>query len=125
MNRYGLTLVEVMAAMMLLGVLLVSLLLAFSRQAIQIERSSERLRVLDAVETQLAEWHLQFGFAPVNEEGDFKIDGKTYRWQTRPVEQMIDRQLMLGKIAFDVSAEEDNVPLLSLELVVPSWGTLE
>ncbi|MDR0608970.1 MAG: prepilin-type N-terminal cleavage/methylation domain-containing protein, partial [Planctomycetaceae bacterium] len=77
MNRHGLTLIEVVAAMLLLGTLLVSLLVAFSRHAVQIERSSERLRVIQAAESQLADWHLQFGFAPVNEEGEWTIDGKT------------------------------------------------
>jgi len=124
-NRNALTLIEVITAMVLLGTLLVSLLMAFSRQAVQIERSSERLRVAEAVETQLAEWHLQFGFAPVNEEGEFLVDDKIYRWQTRPVEQRIDRRLMLGKITFDVFAEDKEMPVISLELVVPSWGTLE
>ena len=125
-NRHGLTLIEVIAAMLLLGTLLVTLLLAFSRQAIQMERASQRLRVQEAAEEQLAEWHLQFGFAPVNEEGEFQIDGKTYRWQTRPIEQSIDRQFLLGKIVYEVFSTEDNkTPILSLELVVPSWGTLE
>jgi len=124
-NRNALTLIEVMTAMLLLGTLLVTLLVAFSRQAIQIERSSERLRVAEAAEAQLAEWHLQFGFAPVNEEGEFMIDDNLYHWQTRPVEQMIDRRLMLGKIAFDVFAANSKTPIISLELVVPSWGTLE
>jgi len=124
-NRNALTLIEVITAMLLLGTLLVSLLMAFSRQAIQIERSTERLRVAEAAEAQLAEWHLQFGFAPVNEEGEFLVDDKIYRWQTRPVEQMIDRRLMLGKIAFDVFSTDNETSLISLELVVPSWGTLE
>ena len=124
-NRNALTLIEVITAMLLLGTLLVSLLMAFSRQAIQIERASERLRVAEAAEAQLAEWHLQFGFAPVNEEGEFLVDDKIYRWRTRPVEQRIDRRLMLGKIAFDVFAEDKEMPVISLELVVPSWGTLE
>ncbi len=121
----GLTLVEVITAMLLLGTLLVSLLVAFSRQAVQIEQSSERLRVLDAAETQLAEWHLQFGFAPMNEDGEFKIDKKTYRWQTRPVEQMIDRPFLIGKISYEVFATDRKTPVLSLELIVPSWETLE
>ena len=123
-NRRGLTLLEVVVAMLLLGTLLVTLLIGYSRQAIQIERASERLRVMEASEKQLAEWHLVFGFAPTNEEGEFQIDGKIYRWRTRPVEQMIDRQFLLGKIAFDVFAAESDVPILSLELVVPSWETL-
>lgn len=124
-NKYGLTLIEVITAMSLLGTLLVTLLMAFSRQGVQMARSTERLRVAEAVEAQLARWHLQFGFAPVNEEGEFLIDDKVYRWRTRPVEQTIDRTLMLGKIAFDVFAAGGKEPIISLELVVPSWGTLE
>ena len=124
-NRRGQTLVEVITAMLLLGTLLVTLLVGFSRQAVQIERSSERLRVMEMAETQLAEWHLKFGFAPVNEDGEWTIDNKVYRWQTRPVEQMIDRQFLLGKIAFDVFPVDGSVPVLSLELIVPSWEPLE
>jgi len=120
-----LTLLEVVVAMLLLGTLLVTLLVGFSRQVVQIERSSERLRVMEAVETQLAEWHLRFGFAPVNEDGEWTIDNKTYRWQTRPVEQQIDRRFLLGKITFDVFAADGKMPILSLELIVPSWEALE
>jgi type II secretory pathway pseudopilin PulG len=118
-------LLEVIVAMLLLGTLLVTLLVGYSRQAIQIERAAERLRVMEAAEARLAEWHLLFGFAPVNEDGEFQIDNKTYRWQTRPVEQMIDRQFLLGKIAFNVFAADGDTPILSLELIVPSWETFE
>jgi len=124
-NSQGITLIEVVTAMLLLGTLLVMLLVGFSRQAIQIEQSSQRLRVMEAAEVLLVEWHLQFGFVPMNEEGEFQIDHTTYRWQTRPVEQMVDRQFLLGKIAFDVFSVEDRVPVLSLELIVPSWESLE
>jgi type II secretion system protein I len=125
MNRRGLTLVEVIAAMLLLGTLLVSLLVAFSRHAVQIEKSSQKLRVMQLAESQLADWHLQFGFAPVNEEGEWNIDGKTYRWQTQPIEQMIDQKMMLGKISFDVFEPESKTPILSLQLIVPSWDNLD
>jgi len=124
-NRGGLTLLEVVVAMLLLGTVLVTLLVGYSRQAIQIERVAERMRVMATAETQLAEWHLLFGFAPVNEKGEFHIVNKIYRWQTRPVEQMIDRQFLLGKIAFDVFAADSDHLILALELIVPSWETLE
>jgi len=124
-NRRGLTLLEVIVAMLLLGTLLVMLIVGYNRQAIQIERAAEQIRVMDVAEAQLAEWHLLFGFAPVNEEGEFQIDDKTYRWQTRPVEQMIDREFLLGNIAFDVFGEEGDIPVLSLELIVPSWESFE
>ena len=123
--RYGITLVEVVTAMLLLGTLLVTLLVGFSRQAVQLEQSSQRLRVMEAAEKQLAEWHLRFGFAPVNEEGEWTINNTVYCWQTRPVEQQIDRQFLLGKIALDVFSADRKTPILSLELVVPSWETLE
>ena len=116
---------EVIVAMLLLGTLLVMLIVGYNRQAIQIERAAEQIRVMDVAEAQLAEWHLLFGFAPVNEEGEFQIDDKTYRWQTRPVEQMIDREFLLGNIAFDVFGEEGDIPVLSLELIVPSWESFE
>jgi type II secretory pathway pseudopilin PulG len=124
-NRFGLTLIEVVVAMLLLGTLLVVLLVGLSRQAIQIEQASHRLRVMEAAETRLAEWHLRFGFAPVNEEEEFQIEGNVYRWQTRPVENRIDHQFLLGKIVFEIFAADSTIPVLSLELVVPSWETLE
>jgi type II secretion system protein I len=124
-NKSGLTLIEVVAAMLLLGTLLVSLLVVFSRQAIQIEKSSEKLRVMQAAESQLADWHLQFGFAPVNEEGELVADGKTYQWKTQPLESMIDPQLMLGKISFEIFDSNHSAPILSLQLIVPSWESLD
>lgn len=124
-NRNGLTLIEVITAMLLLGTLLVSLLIGYSRHAVRIEQASERLRVMQAAEEQLADWHLQFGFAPVNDEGELAVSGKTYLWRTRPVEQMIDRRFMLGKISYEVFPLEGKIPVLSLELIVPSWETLE
>lgn len=124
-NRRGLTLIEVVTAMLLLGTLLVSLLLGYSHHAVLIEQASERIRVMQAAEEQLADWHLQFGFAPVNDDGELEIDGKTYRWQTRPIEQMIDRRFMLGKISYEIFPPEGKLPILSLELIVPSWEILE
>jgi type II secretion system protein I len=124
MNKHGLTLVEVIAAMLLLGTLLVTILTVFSRQAVQIEQSSEKLRVMQTAESQLADWHLQFGFAPVNEEGEWTIEGKTYYWRTQPLEQMIDRQFMLGKISFEVLASDQKTQILSLQLIVPSWESV-
>ncbi|MDR2706330.1 MAG: prepilin-type N-terminal cleavage/methylation domain-containing protein [Planctomycetaceae bacterium] len=125
MNKHGLTLIEVVTAMLLLGTLLVSLLVAFSRHAVQMARSSERLRVMQTAESQLADWHLQFGFAPVNEEGEWTIDGKTYHWRTEPIEQMIDRKMMLGKISFEVFETDSKTPILSLQLIVPSWESFD
>ncbi|MDR1480182.1 MAG: prepilin-type N-terminal cleavage/methylation domain-containing protein [Planctomycetaceae bacterium] len=124
LNRRGLTLIEVVVAMLLLGTLLVSLLVVFSRHAVQIDKSLERLHVIQKAESQLAEWHLQFGFAPANEEGEWTIDGKTYRWRTEPIEQMIDQQMMLGKISFEVFETRSKIPILSIQLVVPSWQSL-
>jgi prepilin-type N-terminal cleavage/methylation domain-containing protein len=124
MNKHGLTLIEVVTAMLLLGTLLVSLLVTFSRHAVQIEKSSERLRVIQAAESQLADWHLQFGFAPVNEEGEWTIDGKIYHWCTEPIEQIIDQQMMLGKISFEVFETDSKIPILSLQLIIPSWESL-
>jgi prepilin-type N-terminal cleavage/methylation domain-containing protein len=54
MNKRGLTLIEVVTAMLLLGTLLVSLLVAFSRHAVQIEQSSKRLRVMQTAELAFA-----------------------------------------------------------------------
>jgi prepilin-type N-terminal cleavage/methylation domain-containing protein len=124
-QRSGLTLVEVLTAMVLLGTLLVALLAALSRQNIQIERAAKQQRVMQAVETLLADWHLQFGFAPVNEEGELMLENQTYHWRTEPLEQMIDQQLMLGKISFEVFADGQNTPLLSLQLIVPSWDSFD
>ena len=124
-NRRGLTLLEVVFSLLLLGTLLVMLLVGYSRQAAQIERASERLRVMEAAEVQLAQWHLQFGFAPTSEAGEFQIGDKLYRWQTRPVDQTIDRRFLLGKIAFNVFSMESDTLVLSLELVVPAWEMFE
>ena len=124
-NRNALTLIEVTTAMLLLGTLLVALLLGYSRHAVRMELASQRLRVMQAAEEQLADWHLQFGFAPVNDEGELKVDGRIYNWETRPVEQMIDRKFMLGKISYKVFAADTKMPILSLELIIPSWETLE
>jgi type II secretory pathway pseudopilin PulG len=119
--RPALTLIEVTTAMLLLGTLLVALLLGYSRHAVRIENASQRLKVMQAAERQLADWHLQFGFAPVNDEGELTVDGKIYNWETRPIEQQIDRKFMLGKISYRIFDTDTKLPILSLELIVPSW----
>ncbi|MDO5554807.1 MAG: hypothetical protein Q4G68_13700 [Planctomycetia bacterium] len=124
-TRVGITLVEVITAMALLGTLLVTLLVGFGRHMSQIERSTERLAVMAAAEELLTQWHLQFGFAPINESGEIVVGSKTYRFQTRPVEQMIDRGFLIGKISFEIFSPENDVPVLSLQLIVPSWESFE
>jgi len=121
----GLTLAEVVAALALLGTLLVLILVSFSRHAVQIERAADRLDAMRGAEVLLAEWHLRYGFVPVDEEGEFTVNNKKYFWRTLPLERVIDESFQVGKVKFEVFSERSKSEIvLSLELAVPSWAEL-
>lgn len=121
-TKNGLTLLEVLVAMGLLGTLLVSLLAAHGRYAITIERSAERLKIQHETEKLLASWFLKLGMIPVEARGELLVGENTYRWRTTPKERLIDPDFLIGKVTLDVLDLEERETYLTLELVVPAWS---
>ena len=83
-RRAGLTLIEVVAAIAILGVVLVGIVLAKSRHTRQLavaQRKQEAVRAADAL---LTRWWTRPEGVPVDAEGVLE-DDPTLRWQTRLV----------------------------------------
>ena len=118
----GLTLLEVLVAMGLLGTLLVSLLAAHSRYAVRLETASARLRIAAEVEKLLSTWQLKLGTIPTNDQGELLVGEETYRWKTVPKERVLDEDFMIGQVEFSVVSLDEQTTYLKLELVVPTWS---
>lgn len=108
--------------MALLGTILASMLVAYSRYAHQTQRAAERMNIMREAEALLIGWYIRTGFVPVEEDGELAVGENTYRWRTRPVERVLDETFMIGVIRFEVTPINEKTPLVSLELIVPSWG---
>lgn len=82
-RRRGLTLIEVIAALLLLGVVLSAVLMARGRAMAQWAEANRRLDAMERLETQLRQW----GEA-VPETGGGALPGEpAMRWRTRVVRE--------------------------------------
>ena len=122
-TRHGLTLVEVVTALLLLGTLMVMLLMTYSKHGTRLRISSENMFLCRSVEELLATWYRQYGVLPINREGTLTISQKDYTWRTIIKEKESNRSLQLGVLQLDVYAPEDTQKsVLTLELAIPSQG---
>jgi hypothetical protein len=120
-HRAGTTLVEVLAALVLTGSLLVALVLAKSRHERQWDTAQRRLAAVRAADQLLAGWWAEPGSMPLSGTGVVE-DQPQLLWRTSlvsntPVEQLGARVLQLELLAADGRVHEP--PLAMVELVVP------
>lgn len=110
-TRMGLTLIEVIAATLLLGTLLVSILLAYSRHAIQIKKAQQRLAVINALDDKVEDWYLTRRGVPVNESGPLIANGTTQvQWRTRTIaNESLRRVLLSEKIRVEARTADGEV----------------
>lgn len=121
-RRSGLTLVEVIAALVILTVLLGGVLGAQRRALEQLAKADARLRAVDAVESLLDSWCDPVTGAvlpPTDAKGE--LDG-TLRW-TVELRQTPETDRLLGNVLhLTVNRRSDGEVLLRLQLITPDLG---
>jgi len=81
----GLTLIEVVAAIAILGTLLVGIVLARARHTHQYARAESARVAVDAADRLISRWWLNGRHVPVGKAGQFEAH-PTLRWRTREVD---------------------------------------
>jgi len=123
----GLTLLEVVAAIAILGTILVGIVLARSRHVRQLARSERQGDAVRATDEQLARWWTRPEGVPVDASGAIETDG-SLTWQTHvvpsePLEQLGARvvRVEVRPTATDPSSPTgaDAEPLVTVDLVLP------
>lgn len=124
-RRRGLTLIEVVAALAILGTLLVGIVLAQSRHTNQLVRARAQAQAVEQADQLIAQWWTRPQGVPIGEEGVF-TDAERLRWQTRlvnnkPVQQLGARVVRVE--VFDTSGDPqrqapDGGPLVVVDLVI-------
>ena len=115
----GVTLVEVMAGLALLGTLLVSMVLARGRL---LEQKIQATRTLDAAavaERVLAEWWQDPAAIPVGESGE--IEGEGLLWRTERRGDVEAKKSGAQVVRLELRRKEAGAtqPLLQLEFALP------
>lgn len=119
--REGLTLIEVMAGLAILGSVLVAVVMARGRyldQSVAARHKAEAVRVADALLTQ---WWDDIEQLPRAESGD--VDGFRWETQTRQPEALIELEaevLRLSLFQLEAIGDGSYEPILSVEVVVPA-----
>ena len=85
LRRRGLTLVEVVASIALLGTMLTIIILAQGRHQRQIQRARTRIKACEAAEKLLTQWYVQNEDIPIDHTGQVSGDA-TFDWRTRTVD---------------------------------------
>lgn len=123
-RRAGLTLIEVIAAIVILGTILVGVVLARARHTRQIRLSQRKAQAVRAADALLTEWWTRPEGIPVDQSGLAGPDD-AFQWQTRlrgnrEVEQIGGQVLQLVlRDADPGSASASEGPLVRVELVLP------
>lgn len=120
-RRPGLTLIEVVAGLALMGTLLTTLLLAHSAHARQVRAAQDKLAAVDALDGLLTRWEVAGTSAPRRDEGELPGHPELV-WRTRPIRNRAAENLRSEVVVIEVF--ERNVAsgadaLCSVELLVP------
>ena len=103
-----------------MSTLLVSVLLAYSRHAKQLQRNAQRRQAVVAADQLLERWHRHLTSVPRAGSGQFA--DSDLLWQTQQVVQKEAELLAVEVIRLTVrryDAAVDQPPLLSVDFVVP------
>lgn len=121
-SRTGLTLIEVIAGLALLGTLLVSTMLAYGRHVRQLKRAREQTLLLKKLDTLVTSWFLQEEALWIPAEGRLP-DTPDYRWKRTLTRQSPRNQegLLISRVeAWKATTSSDDQPLCAIELATPS-----
>lgn len=114
----GLTLIEVIASIALLGSILVSMLLAHSRlvrQSVRAERTRQATTLADDL---LADWFVN-GTVPLSGSGTIP-NHPEFRWEVRPIQGIRSLPVEASIVEFQVRENRSDArkPLFSTELLI-------
>ncbi|MBX2851120.1 MAG: type II secretion system GspH family protein [Phycisphaeraceae bacterium] len=122
----GLTLIEVVAAIAILGTLLVGVVLAKSRLTRQSGAAQDTMQAVRLSDSLLANWWSQPEGVPVGSAGVLS-ESDALRWQTRVIDNAGIAEFGARVVRYEVfqdqkklsRGDEDLGPLLVIDLVVP------
>lgn len=115
----GLTLIEVIAGLALLGTLLVAILLAKGRYARQWTLANRRVEAATAADALLSRWWTDIESFPRDDSG--RLDGHL-RWRTSRQEVKAIEDLNVGAVRLeilDTRRQDQKTALVSIEVVLP------
>jgi Tfp pilus assembly protein PilV len=123
----GLTLLEVVAAIAILGTVLVGLVLAKARHVRQLAEARRLSAAVRAADSLLADWWTRPEGVPDNESGPVGTDGSLV-YATREVPSAAVERLTCRVVRVEIrqaatqvpGAETPDEPLVAVELVLPS-----
>lgn len=125
----GLTLIEVVTALAILGTLLVGIVLAKSRHNDQLARARLQAQAVEQTDQLIADWWTRPQGVPIGEQGAVPGSDRL-RWQTRVVDNREINQLGVRVVRVQVvdaprsdrqrrHHSEQPGPLITVDLVVP------
>lgn len=122
----GLTLIEVVAAIAILGTLLVGVVLAKSRHTRQAALAQTKMQAVLLTDELIAGWWDSIEGVPIGDEGGF-TETDALRWETRLVNNSPIASLGARVVRVEVhederdlrNREEKDEPVLIVDLVVP------
>ncbi len=125
-HRAGLTLIEVVAAIAILGTILVGIVLAKSRHTRQLALSQRRAQAVLIADELITNWWISEDGVPVNQSGRIE-DDPTLRWQTRTVTNRPLNALGVRVVRVELQQIGDPLPyakegderLVAVDLVLP------
>ena len=113
----GLTLIEVVAALVLMGTLLVGIVMARGKHTRQLALADERLAAIAAADNLLASWWAEPASLP--RSGSGTVPGRpTWRWSIESVENESIEQLGAAIVRLTLHGNRP-APLVSVDLAVP------
>jgi len=122
----GLTLIEVVAAIAILGTVLVGIVVAQSRHTHQVARARQQQAAVEAADRLIADWWSSEAGVPIDGEGVISPAGGL-RWTTRPVANRPIERLDARVVRVELWPVEEAVqapftppePLVRVDLVLP------
>jgi prepilin-type N-terminal cleavage/methylation domain-containing protein len=123
----GLTLIEVVAAIAILGSILVGIMLATSRHSRQLALAERKKEAVRAADKLITRWRTQQDGVPINQEGRVKFND-SLRWRTRRVnnetiEKLSGRVVRLSLHMAnpqETALDPKDYKLMTVDLVLPA-----
>ncbi len=120
-KRRGLTLVEVVAALVLLATLLVGMLSSYQIHRQQIVRATEGRQAVDVAEQLLADWFTATPSVPRNARGTVMVNRKRWIWTTATVSRrQLTKETYTEIVRLRVySSKMKGRPAVEVDVMVP------
>ncbi len=119
-RHHGLTLIEVVASLAILGSLLVAILQARGRSIQQWSAANRRIEAVAVADALLSQWWQKPEALPHQGTGQIAGDSRL-AWRTRLMEEKSLEEFGLEKVRLEImdqDAKEPNDPLVTVDLVL-------